>query len=846
MKHFLQIAAFLLLPLLLRAEYSPPSFESVSLDSLKEPTRRLTKKERKELERELERSAGRGSSVARQADKLFRNLGYAGSIEYYEQLDAMELNELTMNRLATSYRLNGNFEEAEYWYGRFATDSADPDAVFAYAQMLLSNGKCDRAAAQFQRYYGMTYDESRSFIMDCDDLTRIPDRSQSVRVTNLAALNTEFLDFSPVVWNGRLSFTSNRPTGDNTRRTDRWTNAGFTDLFYTELGPNGPRGDVEPMPETINERFHDGVATFAPGGREMIFSRSNHSGANSEDIRDLKLYRSRYVGGAWQEPEELTDLNDPEYATTHPALSADGRRLYFASNRLGGRGGMDIWSSERIGNHWTEPVNLGPNVNTSGQEIFPFIDVEGRVFFASDGHRGLGGKDIYRVEKLDPRDESSYANRTNLGRPINSERDDFGFFLKADGESGYLSSNRLGGAGGDDLYEWTGNMEAATPLKPTLLTLQTCVAGTGQPLAEVELSIVETVGEGGILSGNGNLLLTLEPLDAESRRFVLSVSQKNRDVVDRSFTYTTDALGRAQHDIDPERNYILIGAREGYAETRRSIRGSELLRSTDFCLPLEARDCQLLTGRVENAEFSATIPKASVFLFDKCSGEVTETETDAAGNFQFCLPPNCDFEILARKPHMTEQRTSISTRTTAPGQPLDTRLALRAGSFDLDRRPDSELSFATPTAPITSGGPLTPELLNRYFLGSDRPDYRPGQRIKLSNIYYDYNRSEIRPDAARELDYVAALLLAYPGLEILMTSHTDSRGTDSYNAELSQQRADAAVAYLRRAGVPGHRLEGLGFGENRLVNDCENGVTCPEAAHQMNRRTEIQVVRFED
>ena len=845
MKHFLQIAAFLFIPFLLQAEQLH-SFEYSMIDSLKEPTRELTRKERKEMERELERSAGRGSSVARQADKLFRNLGYAGSIEYYEQLDAMELNELTMNRLATSYRLNGNFEEAEYWYSRFAADSSDPDAVFAYAQMLLSNGKCDRAAEQFQRYYGMTYDESRSFIMNCEELAQIPDRSASVRVTNLKELNTEFLDFSPIVWNNRLSFTSNRPITDNTQRTDRWTNAGFTDLYSVALGPDGPRGAVEPMPETINERFHDGVATFAPGGREMIFSRSNHRGANSEDIRDLKLYRSRYVGGAWQEPEELTDLNDPEYATTHPALSADGRRLYFASNRLGGRGGMDIWSSERIGNHWTEPVNLGPNVNTSGQEIFPFVDAGGRVFFASDGHRGLGGKDIYRVEKLDPRDETSFANRTNLGRPLNSERDDFGFYQNADGKSGYLSSNRLGGMGSDDIYEWSGNPEAAAPLKPALFSIQTCIAATGEPLAGVDLSIVETVGEGGILSGNGNLLLTLEPLDAESRRFVLSVSQENRDVVDRSFTYTTDATGRAQHDIDPERNYILIGQREGYAEVRQSISGAELLRDRDFCLPLEARDCQLLTGRVLNAEFMVAIPRASVFLFDKCSGEVSETETDAAGNFQFCLSPNCDFELLARKPHMTEQRTAVSTRNPVPGQTLTAQLTLQAGRFDLDRPADRELSFATPTDPTRSADLLSPEALNRYFLGSDRPEYRAGQRIKLSNLYYDYNRSEIRPDAARELDHVAALMLAYPSLEILMTSHTDSRGTNSYNAELSQQRADAAVAYLRRAGVPGHRLEGLGFGENRLVNACSDGVQCPDAAHQMNRRTEIQVVRFQE
>ena len=210
--------------------------------------------------------------------------------------------------------------------------------------------------------------------------------------------------------------------------------------------PKAMKGDV-------NEGYHDGVATFSTPTKTMFFTRTSREKSEEGEIKQLKIYSAKGDTDNWEDTEEL-NFNNKEFSTCHPTLSTDGQRLYFSSDRPGGFGGMDLYVSQKIGSKWADPVNLGPTVNTSGNEIFPFVDARDKLFFASNGHKGLGGLDIFVVEKSDNTDENSFADRKNLGKPFNSKKDDFGFYINESETGGYLSSNRPGGAGADDIYEW--------------------------------------------------------------------------------------------------------------------------------------------------------------------------------------------------------------------------------------------------------------------------------------------------------------------------------------------------------------------------------------------------------
>jgi outer membrane protein OmpA-like peptidoglycan-associated protein len=699
------------------------------------------------------------------------------------------------------------------------------------------------------------------------------------------ALNSENLDFTPIPYKDGVIFTSNRGTTKMAQRKDNWTNESFSDLFYAKKDEDGNFKNIDALNGDINDKFHDGVPTFNRAGDFMIFTRNfkKKRKKDSDGNKGLKLCSAEGKDGFWTNVQELP-INDKDYSTCHPTLSPDGRRLYFSSDRPGGFGGMDIYFSEKIGGTWSDPINLGATINTSGNEIFPFMGDNDDLYFSSDGHRGVGGLDIYAAKKANKNDETTWNTRENLGYPFNSKKDDFSFFINNDGKSGYFTSSRNGGKGGDDIYEWQGEIDSKV-VKSKALERQICVTNvdTGERIEGAEVTIFNTedgdLADGQVLQENSNTYMTLKPLNNSNQDYVISIMEKNGSQLGRQNYYTTNEEGRFDYTPEQQDTYIFMVEKDGFFTQRKTVKAKDILNKKEYCFALERRNCLTLNGLVKNKNFPTVIPNAEVKIFNKCNGEIDVTFSDKDGKFDACLDCGCEYEILAYKSGFESSQTVVSTtghdcEDVESEVPLEALLELKTGENPFVNNPDNNYpgwaypngnnpngnypngkqpnnygppngNYATPTAP--NGQPyilLTPEQLKEYFLGSSTNSFAVGQVIKLTNLYYDFDEYYIRDDAALELQNLELLLKTYPSMKITLMSHTDSRGSKRYNQRLSRNRAKSVVNWLTERGIDSNRMVPIGFGETQLKNGCDDTADCSEYEHQLNRRTEVRILEF--
>lgn len=769
--------------------------------------------------------------VKLQADYAYQKMGYSSSADLYEQVGGSRLNTAAKARLGDSYRLNGNTEAAEYWYAQAVAETPDAEVILHYAQMLQSNGKCEDAITYYNEYLEVVEVETvapRANIKDCSELDF---RAKSnTRVTNMTALNSPHLDFSPVPYKGGVVFTSTRGR-DNTKMIDQWTNDNFSDLFYAEKDGNGQFKAPVVFEGRINEEFHDGTATFNKSGTRMYFSR-NSEGKNSKEVNDLKIYSADLVDGVWTNIKALS-FNDKEFATCHPTLSPNGRYLYFASNRPGGIGGMDLYVVNKRGANWSTPRNLGPTINTPSNEIFPFTNKKDELFFASNGHQGMGGLDIYSVEKSD----GDWLSVDNLGAPFNSIKDDFGFSQMNNGKEGYFSSSRGNGVGGDDIYQWQSDELISSSMdNANIIAVIDEASGARIPAAMVTITegVVNKVSE------------TTGKEKVENESVMISFLTDNKGMVSPSF-----ATGQT---------YTISVNKPGYTTYRKVVTAYDLLKAREWTVAIAKRDGVVLEGAVLNKKYDHSVPNAVVTLFNYCTGEKEKVLSDSEGKFSFFLDCKCDYEIVGEKERFKADKKTISTIdiNCEDTHPITTTLLLNIGSAPKTTSISRSVPMASsPTrvvsAPVntpvatpsvsTSVNRATPIMKNLSDLSSDNLDLSVGNIITLDKLYYDYDKFFIRPDAAKELDRIVILMKQYSSIELELSSHTDARGRKGYNQTLSQKRADVAINYIISKGVARNRLIARGLGEEQLRNHCADDTYCSEAEHQENRRTEVRVLK---
>jgi outer membrane protein OmpA-like peptidoglycan-associated protein/tetratricopeptide (TPR) repeat protein len=426
------------------------------------------------------------------ADKAYNDYNYSKAIEdYNKQINSGKKSEKIFKRLGDSYYFSARLQEANKWYAELMALNVkvEPEYLFRYAQTLKSVEDYKEANKYMAIFLEANKDDSRAILFNNnpDYLNDIEAQSGRYDIKALP-FNTPNTDFAPAFFGDKLVFSSSLGQSLFTKFVHEWDDEPFIDLYEIELNKTTDGNSVpQKLNGRINTSFHESTATFTNTGKSVYFTRNSKNSEAGIDVNRLKILKSTLKGDKWNKGVGMPFNND-KYIYAHPALNADNSKLYFASNMPGTKGASDLFVVDIIGdNNYSEPKNLGSIINTEGRETFPFISETNKLYFASDGHQGLGGLDIFMVRLGD--DGMPEGDIINLGSPVNGPNDDFSYIINETSKIGFFASNRKGGKGGDDIYGFK-------ELKPLIEKIELIVNGkaldkiTGDKLDNASISLL--------------------------------------------------------------------------------------------------------------------------------------------------------------------------------------------------------------------------------------------------------------------------------------------------------------------------------------------------------------------
>lgn len=470
-----------------------------------------------------ESMAGKATKLKKRADARYNRLHFLKAVEGYKELLKLQKVPEVELRLASCYQELNQPHEAVFWYEQALKDGADlqKEDYLNYALMLSANEQYTAAKKIFASYE-TTDPWVTDHIQSLDSFSTFYQDQYAYEVS-WEAFNSSEKDFSPTFVNDQLVFVSARST-DRTSRTFHWDGSKFLDLFT-----KSPEGRITKLEGGINSKYHEGPATFWDKGTKVLFTRNSYDGTkvklSTEGVNNLRMFYAEVKpSGQWLVKEEFP-FNSDEYSIGHPSITPDGKTLYFASDMPGGYGGVDLYKSVYKYDQWETPVNLGPVINTPRDELFPCVRKNDVLYFASDGHEGMGGLDLFRtILKTNPEVQ-------NLGYPINTSADDFGIAFRPQSNHAYFSSNRSGGMGDDDIYsvimsdyavevvlidEQTGEPITSSGRIDLLRTLRSQMNSPGISIAATRIEFGVERGTSFLATGSadgyyqGNLIIQLE------------------------------------------------------------------------------------------------------------------------------------------------------------------------------------------------------------------------------------------------------------------------------------------------------------------------------------------------
>lgn len=393
----------------------------------------------------------------RTANTYYEEYAFADAIKNYEYVLSRKKNNDAILKLADSYRQVNNSQKAEQWYKEvIQLDESLPIHKLYYAEALMENGKYAEAKTWFTNYLKLvpTDEKAKRMVVSCDSIPAFF-RDTTEYTINLLGLNQAGItSFSPAYYRSGITFLSDRSAPGKSKIKSEFTGKEFFDIFYAKKTEKGNWLEPELLRGSVNGIYNEGPAIFTKDYNTVYFTRNDYIGntanKNKKDFNILKIYKGVFEGGEWNVGGEMP-FNSNDYSCGDPALSNDGNTMYFVSDMPWGYGGTDIYIIKNENGRWGNPVNLGSLVNSSGNERFPFLENDSTLFFASDGNYGLGGLDVF----MSTYDGDKWTSAINLGYPINTPRDDFGFITDSTERSGYFSSNRVGGI--DKIFAFTKN-----------------------------------------------------------------------------------------------------------------------------------------------------------------------------------------------------------------------------------------------------------------------------------------------------------------------------------------------------------------------------------------------------
>ena len=378
------------------------------------------------------------------ADKAYDKLQYQSAIKDYNKVIAKEGNHEAAIKLANCYRLVNDVDKAEVQYEKvMAYTETKPIDQFHYARILMSKEKYPQAGMWFEKYLESFPDDivAQMLLASCKSVNTFKEDT-TLYILNKIEFEEFESAFSSVPHKDGIVFVAESAVSLEAKQSP-WTGQSYLDLYFAEKDKEGHWLSPQLLKGKVNGRYHEGPAAFNKEGNIVYFTRSNYYKVklkqSSKGENNLKLFSAKLVGDEWKELEELP-FNSDEYSVGHPCLADDQKTLYFISDKPGGFGGTDIYKSTLENDKWSEPVNLGKSVNTSGYEMFPFIDDDGTFYFSSTAHNNMGGLDVFATSY--DSSEKRWLQVENLNYPLNSSKDDFAFVMNDDKRSGFVSSNR--------------------------------------------------------------------------------------------------------------------------------------------------------------------------------------------------------------------------------------------------------------------------------------------------------------------------------------------------------------------------------------------------------------------
>ena len=781
----------------------------------------------------------------KKADKFYEARAYPAAIRLYEK--GLEKNDdlESRARLADAYWMIRDVKNAESTLQNLVVKpGATAEHFLFYAEILRYNGKYEEARQWYQQYEeaGGETQKAQKGIAACDYAILAAADSAQYTIRTVP-VNTASSEIGPIPFGNSVVFASSRRRGFFSRVLNLQTEELFYDLYVGTPSLKGDKGyEVSGLEGKVNSRFHEGPAAFDNANSMLYFTRSNLRRNNpimdGTKVNRLKIYQASANGNKWENVEELA-FNSDEYSCAHPTLSADGKVLIFISDMPGGQGGTDLYMVTRDGNGWSTPVNLGAELNTPGNEQFPFLHTDGTLFFSSDMHTGMGGLDIFYAAQND--NALSWANVKNAGAGLNSHADDFGISFVPNTPKGYFTSDRNGN---DDIFYFS-----------------------------------------------RKLPMQIEIVDSRSGKPVENVTLNAMDNSNRSQTVTTDENGIATFLGDWGKDYFFTFTRDDYypMKKRATTKNVGPIDDWEKKYDLEMELIFRAVGVVR--DFETQKPMEGVDVLVVGDKEEKTIQTDAEGKFVYLLDFEEDFTLIMSKEGYRQEIRHVSTKGLADPFDFQVDAEMQKGDYMLVAGMTLARENNNPLGAVTIRG-IETENFEQVSAQNSRPDgrfwlpvlrsaghyiigsrqgyfsareelsgpypedttlgavlalveYKVGALVKT--IYYEYNKSNISGTYGRDLDEISYFLLDNPSAAVELASHTDCRGSDRYNLALSERRAESAVKYIRRRGIKSQRIFAKGYGESKLFNlcDCLPENNCDENLHSLNRRTEITVTEIE-
>ncbi|CAM4212221.1 OmpA family protein [Zobellia nedashkovskayae] len=691
----------------------------------------------------------------KRADTYFERAYYSDAIPLYEQMLPSNKSSKLIKNLADSYYHTFDMKAAARWYGYLISnygENTDESYYFKLNQSLKAIGEYEKAQKTLIDFY-VEKDQNDKVIQTERNFKYIKNVraiGERFKIENLN-INSTTSEFGAARIDSNLVYSASRKKTKTLPKLYRWNNENYLDIYSHPI-EKITQGDSLSMPlsSAINSKMHEGTFTITKDRKTIYFTRNSKKKTEKDKISNLKIYRAQYVDGAWKNIIPLP-FNSDNFSTEHPALSPDETKLYFASDREGGFGSFDLYVVliQKDG-FFGNPVNLGKEINTDKKEQFPFLDEDGNLYFASNGHPGFGLLDLF----LSKTENGKFKSPDNLGLPVNSGYDDFSLSLDPNTNRGYFSSNRPGGKGSDDIYSLLETkpllIEDCKQLIAGILTDKT----TKLPLANA----------------------TIELLDASGK------------MIEKIIT-SADASYKFQ--IACSNQYTITAHKEGYEDNSKII--------------------------ISDTERNATID-GSLTLYSVKEREALKVKKALAKKEETEKLALAKAEKLKELEKANELERIQKEKQVAIKQKADLEKEER------ERLKKIEEVIATEEAIVKE---------NERII------------IKTEEIHFDYSLWYVRREARERLGKVVAIMKQNPGMVIEIGTHTDIRGNEEYNRDLSQKRANSAKEFMVKNGITADRIIAKGYGESQPIVKCETEESCSEEDHEWNRRCEMVVVKWQ-